>query len=395
MAHQPDPSVFFEDKLHQLQLKNARIVRENGVTAGNLEVQGPIISSFSAANTAGINVLDCEGDFLLPGLIDLHTDNVEKFIHPRPGVQWPVPLAALLAHDWELLGAGITTVLDSLSLGDYDSGRARTAMLNEVIDGLTKARADGLFKTDHHFHFRCELSDSAMLPLFERHIDNPGLKLISMMDHTPGQRQWHDLAHYREWRAKKNARVWTEDEFAHYIAERRDHQQQYVPPSRSTIGRLCREHNIRIASHDDTTVDNVEESHRDGITISEFPTTVEAARRARELGMKIVMGSPNIMLGGSHYGNVSAMELANLGLLDVLTSDYVPGSLLHSVFELAAKGFDLAEAVAMVTKNPAELLGFTDRGRIAPGLRADLIRVRLIAGVPVIRNIWVAGRQYL
>ncbi|TIW04617.1 MAG: alpha-D-ribose 1-methylphosphonate 5-triphosphate diphosphatase, partial [Mesorhizobium sp.] len=124
-------------------------------------------------------------------------------------------------------------------------------------------------------------------------------------------------------------------------------------------------------------------------------TTVEAASRARELGMKIVMGSPNIILGGSHSGNVSAMELADRDLLDVLTSDYVPGSLLHAAFALAAKGFDLPEAVAMVTKNPADLLGFTDRGRIAPGLRADLIRVRLVEGVPVIRNIWVAGRQYL
>ncbi|RWD43449.1 alpha-D-ribose 1-methylphosphonate 5-triphosphate diphosphatase [Mesorhizobium sp.] len=378
-----------------LQLSNARIVQEDRITEGALEIQDTIVSSIGAATTGRINVFDCEGDFLLPGLIDLHTDNVEKFMHPRPGVQWPVPLAALLSHDWELLGAGITTVLNALSLGDYDSGRARTAMLNDVIDGLTKARTTGLFKIDHYFHFRCELSDSAMLPLFELHIDNPGLKLISMMDHTPGQRQWHNLALYREWRAKKNARVWTEDEFALYMAERRDHQHQYVPPSRSTIGLLCRERNIRIASHDDTTTENVDESHGDGITISEFPTTVKAARRARELGMKIVMGSPNIILGGSHYGNVSAMELADQGLLDVLTSDYVPGSLLHATFALAAKGFDLPEAVAMVTKNPAGLLGFTDRGRLAPGLRADLIRVRLVDGVPVIRNIWVAGRQYL
>ncbi|BAB54550.1 alpha-D-ribose 1-methylphosphonate 5-triphosphate diphosphatase [Mesorhizobium japonicum] len=378
-----------------LQLSNARIVQEDRVTEGALEIHDAMVSSIGAATTGRINVLDCEGDFLLPGLIDLHTDNVEQFMHPRPGVQWPIPLAALLAHDWELLGAGITTVLDALSLGDYDSGRARTAMLNEVINGLTTARAAGLLKIDHYFHFRCELSDSALLPLVERHIDNPGLKLISMMDHTPGQRQWHNLTLYREWRAKKNARVWTEDEFALYIAERRDHQQQYVPQSRSTIGCLCREHNIRIASHDDTTIGNVEESHSDGITISEFPTTLTAARRARELGMQIVMGSPNIILGGSHYGNVSAMELADHGLLDVLTSDYVPGSLLHAVFALAAKGFDLPEAVAMVTKNPADLLGFTDRGRIAPGLRADLIRVRLVDGVPVIRNIWVAGKQYL
>ncbi|WP_331375280.1 alpha-D-ribose 1-methylphosphonate 5-triphosphate diphosphatase [Sinorhizobium chiapasense] len=378
-----------------LQLSNARIVQEDRVVEGGLEIEDTMVSSIGAATTGRISVLDCEGDFLLPGLIDLHTDNVEKFMHPRPGVQWPAPLAAVLAHDWELLGAGITTVLDALSLGDYDSGGARTAMLNEAIDGMTEARAAGLLKADHYFHFRCELSDSAMLTLVERHVDNPGLRLISMMDHTPGQRQWQNLTLYREFRRKKNARVWTEDEFALYITERREHQQQYVPSGRSTIGQLCRERNIRIASHDDTTAADVDQSHADGITISEFPTTIEAASRARGLGMKIVMGSPNIILGGSHSGNVSAMELADKGLLDVLTSDYVPGSLLHAAFALAAKGFDLPEAVAMVTKNPADLLGFTDRGRIAPGLRADLIRVRLVEGVPVIRNIWVAGRQYL
>lgn len=378
-----------------LQVTNARIVEEDRVTEGSLEILDGRISSIEGASGGDAPVLDCEGDFLLPGLIDIHTDNMEHYVHPRPGVRWPAMLASVLAHDWQLLGSGITTVLDALSLGDYDSGGARTAMLDAAINGLTQARAAGLLKVEHYFHLRCELSDPALLPIVERHIDNPGVRLVSMMDHTPGQRQWHNLTLYREFRRKKNARVWSEDEFELYIAERREHQKRHVPSGRSTIGRLCAERNIRIASHDDTTVADAEESHADGITISEFPTTVEAARRARELGMKIVMGSPNIILGGSHSGNVSAMELADQGLLDVLTSDYVPGSLLHAAFALAAKGFDLAETIAMVTKNPAELLGFADRGRIAPGLRADLIRVRLVEGVPVIRNIWVAGQQYL
>ncbi|PSH62161.1 alpha-D-ribose 1-methylphosphonate 5-triphosphate diphosphatase [Phyllobacterium sophorae] len=378
-----------------LQISNARIVCEHHVADAGLTIRDGLIHSFERDGSPKAEAIDLEGDFLLPGLIDLHTDNVEHFMQPRPSVQWPSSLAAVLAHDWQLLGSGITTVLDALALGDYDSGGARTAMLNEAIDGLSRARAAGLLRTDHYFHFRCELSDPALLSIVERHIDNPGLRLVSMMDHTPGQRQWHNLTLYREFRRKKNARVWTEEEFAHYITERREHQQQYVPPGRSTIGHLCRERDIRIASHDDTTAADVDESFTDGITISEFPTTVEAARRARERGMKIVMGSPNIILGGSHSGNVSAMELADQGLLDVLTSDYVPGSLLHAAFALSAEGFDLPEAIAMVTKNPADLIGFTDRGRIAPRMRADLIRVRLIEGVPVIRNIWVAGRQYL
>ncbi|GLS34939.1 hypothetical protein GCM10010869_05270 [Mesorhizobium tianshanense] len=122
---------------------------------------------------------------------------------------------------------------------------------------------------------------------------------------------------------------------------------------------------------------------------------MEAARRARELGMRIVMGSPNIVLGGSHSGNVSAAHLADEGLLDILTSDYVPSSLLQAPFVLAERGVLLHDAIAMVTARPADALRFTDRGRISPGLRADLLRVKLVDGVPVIRGIWVAGQQYL
>lgn len=298
---------------------------------------------------------------------------------------------ARLAVAWH----GITTVLDAIALGDYDIAGTRTALLNTMIDGLSAARASHLLKVDHYLHFRCELSDPGLLPIVERHIDNPNLRLVSVMDHTPGQRQWQNLTLYREFRRKKNARVWSEDEFALYIDERRQHQLQHVPPARRMFRRLCQERLICLASHDDTTPRDVEQSHENGITISEFPTTIEAARRARELGMSIVMGAPNVVLGGSHSGNVSATDLADEGLVDVLTSDYVPGSLLQAAFALTARGFELAPAIALITKRPAELLGFTDRGRIAPGLHADLLRVRLIDGVPVVRNIWVGGKQYL
>ncbi|WP_349963088.1 alpha-D-ribose 1-methylphosphonate 5-triphosphate diphosphatase [Rhizobium sp. ZPR3] len=362
---------------------------------GNIEISDGMLSAPHPVPHERADVFDCEGDFLLPGLIDIHTDNIEHYAHPRPGVRWPSMLAAVLAHDWQLLGSGITTVLDALSLGDYDSGGNRAAMLNEVIPKMIQARAAGLLKADHYFHFRCELSDPVLPDMVERHLDNPDIKLVSIMDHTPGQRQWHNLELYREFRRKKNARVWNEDEFTAYIVEKQEYQRQHVPNRRATIGELCRSRGIIMASHDDTTAADAEESSAEGIKISEFPTTIEAARRSRELNMKVVMGAPNIVLGGSHSGNVSAIELAHLGLLDVLTSDYVPGSLLQAIFSMASKGFDLSEAVAMVTKNPADLLGFNDRGHISPGLKADLIRVRLIDGVPIIRNIWVAGRQYL
>lgn len=371
---------------------NARLVLPHGVETGALSIANGCFVALDRDSGADTEI-DCAGDYLLPGLIDLHTDNLEHHFSPRPGVRWPATLTAVLAHDWQMLGGGITTVLDALSLGDYDSAGSRTAMLNAAIDGVTSARAQGLTRADHYFHFRCELSDPGLLPIVDKHLGNPALRLMSVMDHTPGQRQWKNTQLYRDFRRKKNAHVWTDEEFEVYLEERRSNQRELVVPSRARIGQAGKDYQVRIASHDDTTIADVEESHADGITIAEFPTTMEAAQRARDLGMKIVMGSPNVVLGRSHSGNVSALELAAAGLLDVLTSDYVPASLLHAAFILAEKGAPLHEAVAKVTATPAEILGFADRGRIVPGLRADLLRVRLVEGQPVIQGIWVNGNR--
>ena len=374
------------------RLVNARIVGADAVTEGDLTIAGGLIVEGARP---GAPEIDFGGDYLIPGLIDLHTDNIEHHFYPRPGVSWPSPVGASLMHDWQMLGAGVTTVLDSLSIGDYDTGGKRTTMLHNAIGGVEAARAAGLLKADHYFHFRCELSDPGFLPIIEEHIDNPYIRLLSMMDHTPGQRQWHDLTIYRSFRQKKNNQVWTDEEFAAYMAERLAKQEEFVPKARAIIGKAGKERQIVMASHDDTTIADVEQSHGDGITISEFPTTIEAAKRARELGQRNVMGSPNVVLGGSHSGNVGAMQLADAGLLDVLTSDYVPASLLHAAFILADKSGDLPKAVATVTSAPAGLVGMTDRGQIAPRLRADLLRVRVVDGLPVILGIWAAGRRFM
>jgi len=375
-----------------VRLFNAQVLAPD--LTGQTEValaDGLIVQSVPSTAEA----IDCEGAYLIPGLIDLHTDNLEHHFTPRPGVTWPSAVAAALAHDAQMLAAGITTVLDSLSLGDYDSAGARTRMLNLAIEGLDQARAAGLLRADHYFHFRCELSDAGLLPIVERRIDNPRLHLLSMMDHTPGQRQWHDVALYREFRRKKNNHVWTDEQFEVYLAERRENQKSFAPAARSLISAHGRERDIRIASHDDTTIEDVEQSAGDGITISEFPTTLAAARRARELGQQIVMGAPNVVLGGSHSGNVGATQLAEQGLLDVLTSDYVPASLLPAAFILGNRLGDLSAGIATVTANPAALMGFADRGRIRPGLRADVVAVGVVDGLPVVRGIWAAGRRLL
>jgi len=372
-------------------LVNARVLAPEVTGATELAISDGLVAD---AAGQGATVIDCEGDLLVPGLIDIHTDNIEHHFHPRPGVTWPSGVAAAVAHDSQLLASGITTVLDSLSLGDYDSGGARTKMLHAAIGGIDAARDAGVLRVDHWFHFRCELSDGGLLPIIEAHVDNPRLRLMSMMDHTPGQRQWHDLTLYREFRRKKNNRVWTDAEWQLYLDDRLAQQARFVPEARAIISAHGRDKDIRLASHDDTTVADVEESVRDGISISEFPTTLEAARYAREQGQRIVMGSPNVVLGGSHSGNVGAMELALAGCLDVLTSDYVPASLLHGAFLVGQRLGDLSTGLRTVTSAPAELLGFSDRGRLEPGLRADLLQVRLVGDVPVVRGAWVAGKRW-
>lgn len=380
------------DWVREVRLVNARVFAPNDTGATELSMLDGVITDVATASSA--SVVNCQGDFLIPGLIDLHTDNIEHHFHPRPGVTWPSALAAALAHDAQMLSSGITTVLDSLSLGDYDSAGERTKMLNAAINGLDEAFEAGLLRADHHFHFRCELSDGGLLPIIEDHVDNPRLRLMSMMDHTPGQRQWSNLGIYREFRRKKNNRVWTDAEWQAYLDDRLDQQARFVPAAREIISNHGRDKQIRLASHDDTTIADVEQSAGDGISISEFPTTLLAARRARELGQKIVMGSPNVVLGGSHSGNVGAMALAEEGLLDVLTSDYVPASLLPAAFLVGDRLGDLGKGLATVTSEPADLMGFADRGRLAPGMRADVLQVRIVNNQPVIRGIWAAGRRY-
>lgn len=375
-----------------VRLTNAQVLAPEVTGAVELSFREGVIT---AAPEPGAEIVDCQGDLLIPGLIDIHTDNIEHHFHPRPGVTWPSGLAAAVAHDAQMLSAGITTVLDSLSLGDYDSAGARTRMLHSAIGGIDAARAANLLRADHWFHFRCELSDGGLLPIIEQHVDNPRLLLLSMMDHTPGQRQWQDVQLYREFRRKKNNRVWSDAEWQAYLDDRLVQQQRFVPEARAIITAHGRDKQIQLASHDDTTVADVEQSADDGITISEFPTTLAAARHARARGQQIVMGAPNVVLGGSHSGNVGAMELAEAGCLDVLTSDYVPASLLHGAVLVGQQLGDLGAGIRMVTAAPADLLGFADRGRLEPGRRADIVQVRMVGDLPVVRGIWVAGRRYL
>jgi alpha-D-ribose 1-methylphosphonate 5-triphosphate diphosphatase len=324
-------------------------------------------------------------------LVELHTDNMEKHFEPRPGAFWPSSLAAVISHDAQIIGAGITTVLDAMCVGDYRDDGKRRRILAESVDSVAAARAAGLLRAEHLFHLRCETSDPNVVEMFEPYVEHPLLRLVSVMDHTPGQRQWHDLDSFRNFHRDK---AWTDEEFATVVSEHKEQMARHSDRNRRAILERCRGLNIPLASHDDTTEGHVHQARAEGIAISEFPTTLSAAALARECGMMNIMGAPNVVRGGSHSGNVSAVALAEAGLLDVLSSDYVPASLLHAAFLLHQRaGIELPRAVRMVTLNPAHSIGLTDRGEIAVGKQADLVRVHLHGDLPVVREVWRSGHR--
>lgn len=374
-------------------LTNARIVTPDAVVTGTVCVQDGRIGRIDTGPAALPAAEDLEGDYLIPGLIELHTDNLERHFVPRPGVVWPSPLSAVLAHDWQITAAGITTVLDAVCVGEYRDSGTRRFILDESITAVKKAREHGLLRADHHLHLRCEVTDPHVVELFDAYADDPLVQLVSVMDHTPGQRQWHDLSKYRQYYRQENL---SEDAFAAHLEEYRDLQARYAAEHRFAILERCRDRSIALASHDDTTEDHVDQAAADGIHVSEFPTSLTAARRARERGLKVLMGSPNLVRGQSHSGNVAASELAEARLLDGLSSDYVPASLIHGVFLLHQnQQMELPAALALVTANPADMVGLTDRGRIADGKRADLVRIHEVDGLPVVRAVWRDGRRVL
>lgn len=377
--------------MNDLLLTNARVVLASELVHGSVRVKDGRIADISPGRTAVAGAHDLDGDYLLPGLVEVHTDNLERHVTPRPKVHFPMQ-GAMQAHDAELASAGITTVLDAIGVGDpYDEGfRSRDqSELLQVLDRLDEA---GLLRADHLIHVRCELPAPNARALFEPFARHPRLRLISLMDHTPGQRQWTDIGHARTYYTGKKG--WSHEQFDAQVRLAPERQRQHAQPNRAWFTDFAHTHGVALATHDDTTVAHVDEAQALGASMSEFPTTLEAAKRAKALGLCTVMGAPNVVRGGSHSGNVAAMTLAREGVLDALSSDYVPSSLLRAAWLLSGEaGFSVPAAVKVVTRHPAQAVGLPDRGEIAPGLRADLLRMRVLEGQPVIRETWVQGRR--
>ncbi len=370
-------------------ITNAVLVLPDEVLHGTLVLRGGVIADVQPGASGLPGAIDAEGEHVIPGLIDLHTDNLERQVQPRSNARWP-SRSAMIAHDAQCAAAGVTTVLDALCLGDlgFDKDRVRTFREGVAdIDALAAAR---VLRVEHFLHLRCEIPADDMLSLFAPVADHKRLRMVSLMDHTPGVGQYANLDVYRALRRGIGA---SDEEIDGRIIELRSNRARLRGPNRrAVLGRLAGR-DVALASHDDRTAAEVAENAADGIGVSEFPVTMEAARAAKAAGMAVIAGAPNIVRGGSHSGNVAVLDLIDAGAVDALASDYVPSSLVEAVFLCARRGLTLHAAVGLITAAPARIVGLHDRGRIVPGLRADLVRVRLHGELAVVRAAWRAGER--
>jgi alpha-D-ribose 1-methylphosphonate 5-triphosphate diphosphatase len=366
---------------------NAKIVLPGQVFHGAVLIADGRIAEIGSVTETGLNL---EGDFLVPGVVDLHTDNLERQVLPRSNARWP-SRSAMLSHDAQCAAAGVTTVFDALCLGDIGFGKARAETFESGLVDLKAFSAAGILKTDHFLHLRCELPAPEMPEMLARTINEELVRLISLMDHSPGMGQYADISKYEAMRAKDG---FSAAEIAEMVVMLQENHHKHTVPNRKFVLEIADGGKIPLASHDDRTAEEIARNHEEGIDIAEFPVSMQAAQAARAKEMRAIAGAPNIVRGGSHSGNVSAMALVRDGLVQALASDYVPAAMLEAAFRIVHEGvLDLPAAIALVTSGPADMVGLTDRGRIAVGQRADLVRVRMYEDMPVIRAVWRGGER--
>ena len=371
---------------------NAEVILPQEVVRASVHVDQGKIQDIVPGQQVPAGALDCQGDYLAPGLIELHTDNLERHMKPRPGVDWPHS-AAVIAHDAELAGAGITTVFDAIRVGSLhtsaDAGYGRYA--REMATELKVLKARDALKISHRIHLRAEICSETLLEELDEFTPEDRIGLISLMDHTPGQRQFRDVSQLEHYLMGKHG--YTQTQFEQHVVHLQGLQDKFGVAHEQGAVAEAKRLGAMLASHDDTLAEHVERSAQHGIRLAEFPTTVEAAQACHQHDIQVMMGAPNLIRGGSHSGNVAAHELAGLDLLDIVSSDYVPAGLLTAVMRLADLWKDLPRAVNTATRNPAAGAGLADRGSIEPGLRADLIRFRTLDGDALLRGVWVQGQR--
>lgn len=373
-------------------LANAVILLPDEAVRGSLRVENGRIAAIDSGTAVPGDAINCEGDYIAPGLIELHTDNLERHISPRPKVDWPHQ-AAIIAHDGEMASVGVTTVFDAIRVGSIVSGPVRRypRYARALADEILATRDTGALKISHHLHLRAEMCSETLVDELDEFGPRDRVGIVSIMDHTPGQRQFTDESKFEMYvRGKYDI---PKEKFAGYMAFLRGLQSEYGARHEAAAVGAARRFGATLASHDDTTVAQVENSRGHGVKVAEFPTTLDACKASHAAGISVVMGGPNLVRGGSHSGNVAALTAAENDVLDILSSDYVPASLLMGAVQLGVHWGDMARGIGTVTHAPARAVHLEDRGRLEPGLRADLIQFRTLGEVPALRGVWHDGHR--
>jgi alpha-D-ribose 1-methylphosphonate 5-triphosphate diphosphatase len=372
-------------------LSDFRVVLADRVLpSGSVRIEGGVIAEVVDHPVAGADRQGA-GLLLMPGFVDMHGDMIEREVEPRPNVRMPMELG-LRDLDRRLKTSGVTTAYAAVSFNPKSAyGHLRSYdHSKEMLRALKALRP--VLQIDHRVHARFEINYPGALAVVEELIADGTVDLVSLTDHTPGQGQYRDLEHLKRRTATEQGLTAEQAELA--VQERITEKQRHagdVAATLAAIARICADHGIPIASHDDDTAEKVALMQALGATISEFPVTVEAAAEARRRGLATAMGAPNALRGKSYSGNLSAREAAAAGLLDILAADYHPSAILPAVIVLGRDDPNgLAAATRMATLNPARALGLTDRGQIASGLRADLV-VADDAGVGHVRATFRTG----
>ncbi|MEQ4484522.1 alpha-D-ribose 1-methylphosphonate 5-triphosphate diphosphatase [Cohnella silvisoli] len=381
---------------NRLMIKDGSIVLPDGVIHADLLVENGVIADINSRSgtwhnrthsDVDLQIIDAKGAWVLPGLIDIHCDAIEKEVEPRPNTLFPMDMA-FLQFERKLAGHGITTMLHSLSLGVGLSLRGEH-LVADMVDLIVSMRRERSM-IRHGVHLRYEVSHLTGFDLAQRFISDGLLDYLSLMDHAPGQGQYHRPGAFERY-VMKNQGVGL-DEVSRIVEELEGRRSRVDWSKLKSLTSEARSRGIAVASHDDDSTAAVNRSLDFGATVSEFPLSLETATYADSRGMDVCVGAPNIVRGGSHDGNLRAVEAIQNGVADILCSDYHPASLLHAIFTLETEGISLPKAVAMASLNPARAIGRNEKfGSIELGKRADMIVVRKLRNNPVVQYTIVDG----
>jgi alpha-D-ribose 1-methylphosphonate 5-triphosphate diphosphatase len=369
-------------------LTHAKIVlAEQIVEDGALLIEDGTIAAINPQGPVSGAEVDLRGAVLLPGLVDLHCDALEKEVEPRPNVRFPIEFALREADKRNAL-SGVTTPFHALSFAGEELGVRNNDVAGEIARTIRR-HADQL-TVDHRVHCRYEMTDPHGVEIVLGLMEEGASDLVSFMDHTPGQGQFREPGAYESY--LRNTYGKSEKEARQLVAQKGLNR----PEADTRVERLAegaRIHGIPLASHDDDSPERIRWLRRLNGRISEFPINLETARAAREMGIRTMFGAPNVLRGESQSGSMRALEGVGHGVIDILCSDYHPGTLLPALCRIAEESsWSLPEAVALATTNPAQAVPLHDRGTIEVGKRADLIAVHGMDPYPDVVGVWVNGR---